>query len=243
MYNYKFDDDVTNSIIASCCQQDNNELACVINKINKVNKHLFYDYDLINDLKSCQKNNCLNLSKNLKKITISNDSVFNSDELENFKKLDAKFNKELNAIAFVSKMLNMYKSKAKSSFNLNEMIKLNKKLFELKDGISSIENEINNYNKEIELKEKGYLERFEKFLNDLKTSKKIDENYFINEYGKSLIANYKRMQIVHILDNFLDKKNCEAIIKILSNDNLKNALNENYQIIIDRYLHDVGANC
>ena len=246
MYNYKFNDDVTKSLIASCDDSIEPDINALVSTINKINKRLYFDnsvyldfMDRYNRNKSAEK---LHKSTDSRSIIIKDFDAFEELDIKSFKELGDKYSELLNVEEFELKLLEKKKKQLLSDLDIIECIKISKMLSEVKDKISRATLEIDNCNKDIVIKENMYLDKFKDFLEELKLNKNIETKYFIEKFGEKFIKNYKRYQVHNLLQRQCKHFGKEAIKYLFNNDIFKKALADDYDYFYVRFSdNDVGT--
>ncbi len=196
-------------------------------EVDKQNISANYN-DAIDNTKSYYSEKKENASQDALKRGLSRSSIvvnvldaFDKAEISKYNELNDELVSSINNIDTSISQLKLEQDEALNSFDVEYAVKLQEKINTLTENLIKKQNEVLQYNNEIEEKEADYNRKYaelEKELSEANWDKEIDLMEFAGKYGVNMIAKYKETQMYNMAEKYLSSMDKSYALQELENN-------------------------
>lgn len=171
-------------------------------------------------------------------IIINQLDAFDSEKINDYKKLDEELSNDINAINFEINALASQKENALNNFNISYAVKVQEKINSLNEELNKKESEVIKYNNEIALKEAEYNKKIDELKNELAKSNREDATKQVDLYGKygsKIVEKAKNDEIYNTVKYYLNTLSADEIKSVLEDEDFKRRMGSNYEKIYEEF--------
>ena len=249
MYNYKFEEDITDKVMSVCDVDD--KFSNLLDKISKIN--FLFDENIVQDkffkllkesfLNSNKKEKTEHYEDNKKQkrkvnkplgkyININFIDAFDESVINEYTSYDDKVSLDIQYLEFALNSLLRQKQRALSDFDIVKALKFNDEILNIKRNLQQVNDDLKKVNDEILTIEKDYESKFDALASEFSDIELINLPGVKSKYGDKIIGDFFIAEIAEIINQYLESENINNVEEFINNPKLKEILGDNYSRVV-----------